>query len=218
MPDWLGFLLLVVVLLAMVSGLYASGSWLRDRFFGLKVDATNKEKPATISYRQSQHSAPPSERPVYVFYHPPPPPPPPPVIPPLKPVVLPPVKPVQPESDIERLTKLRDSCLFKFHPSIKRIPGIVIEPVEHFAKPTNLAHYEPKNNLVCFNRDDLNRSFEDQTDTMIHELLHCYMHQVGPKGSDKTWAEMQQQCHDEFFELAATILDLYFNPAWRTQD
>ena len=110
------------------------------------------------------------------------------------------------------------SCLSVFNKTpIKNLPTLFIESPEHFRKPA-IAHFELNNNRICFNEAHLLASFESKTDTMIHELLHCWLHQNGPQDSNKTWDQLQSNLHDDYFELMAQHLGIKFNPEWRNQD
>lgn len=123
-------------------------------------------------------------------------------------------------TDLERLTRLRDSCLHNFHKKpLKAVPSIAIKSIEHFSKPLTLARYEPPQNVVCFKDEYVKEaSYDELADTMIHELLHAWLNQHGPQGENKTWADQQDNPHDQYFEMMAQQLGIEFNPAWREQD
>jgi hypothetical protein len=124
----------------------------------------------------------------------------------------PPSIPTAPEVNNGRMTvreleQLRATALHEFrnHP-LKHIPPIFIEPLEHFLDQ-EWAHYERRQRIICFSTAYVeDADISSLLDTMIHELLHAWIHENELGDGDP---------HGKSFEAACKLLGIHFNPAWR---
>ena len=98
----------------------------------------------------------------------------------------------------EELTALARECASRFVPALKKIPKVYISPEEDF--DDTMAFYIPAINEAFFSAAYLKRASPEQLkNTMLHELLHAWIHQH--KYDDALG-------HDGAFKAAATMFGI----------